>query len=176
LLSQFNALPPELWGPAPQYFANVRGFLYVMLHARLSTLNLAALTFALSSALMLLVVVALRRRESLALGFALVIVVTLLTSYHAYLHDMSLLLPAFFLTGSYLRGRKLGRIELTLALVVYALFLTPIMCMVFRLGHIPIFLGMLLLAGVQFAALLDRPRKGRTELPSGPVSNSLAQF
>jgi hypothetical protein len=36
VLRQFSTLPQELWGPQPQRMVNLRGFLYTMLHSRVS--------------------------------------------------------------------------------------------------------------------------------------------
>ena len=67
---------------------------------------------------------------------------------------MSLLLVSFLLTGSYLRGRKLGPVEVTITFAVYGLFLLPVVSSSFHIMVIGMFLGMLLLAGLQFAGLL----------------------
>jgi hypothetical protein len=153
VLAGFDRLPQELWGPQPQRMANARGFFYTLLHARLSEHGLGLLTFIASLGLVLLVSFALQRRTALNLGFALVLVITLLTSYHAYSYDLALLLPAFLLTGSYLRGRRLGPVEVTLAFTVYALFLFPAMAVSFPVMVVGMFLGMLLLAAMQALAL-----------------------
>ena len=86
--------------------------------------------------------------------------VSLLTSYHAYWYDAVLLPPAFFLAGSYLRGRKLGAVEVALAFVVYAVFLLPAVSASFNEMVAGMFVGMLLLAGLQFAELLDLSHSG----------------
>ena len=170
VLRQFSQLPLGLGGPDLRLMPNVRGILYGVLHSRISTNSLEALTIVLSLALMMAVWVSLRKRESLTLGFALVIVVTLLTSYYGYMHDMSLLLVSFLLTGSYLRGRKLGPVEVTLAFAVYALFLLPAVSVSFHMMVIGVFLGMLLLTGLQFTRLLRRSSCVAPELrSSAPV-------
>ncbi len=132
---------------------NVRGFLYTLLHARVAGHSLEQVTFLVSAALMLIVAAALCRRASLTLGCALVLVVTLLTSYHAYSYDAALLLPAFFLTGSYLRDRKLNALDLMMGLTAYALFLFPLVSVSFQNLVIGMFLGMLTLASLQSARL-----------------------
>jgi hypothetical protein len=160
VLRQFSQLPLGLGGPDLRLMPTVRGILYTALHSRIPINSLEKLTIVLSLALMMTVGVSLRNRESLTLGFALVIVVTLLTSYYGYMHDMSLLLVSFLLTGSYLRGRKLGPVEVTITFAVYALFLLPAISASFHIMVVGMFLGMLLLAGLQFAELLDLAHSG----------------
>ena len=106
------------------------------------------------------------------LGFALVIVITLLSSYHAYVYDSSLLLVAFFLTGAALRERHLDFAETLMAIAVYALFLVPVLLPALTRTAMGLFAGMLVLAGAQFAKLegvqLEQARTARLK-PAVPI-------
>jgi hypothetical protein len=170
VLKEFDQLPPDP-GPVPAVMPNVRGFLYVLLHSRVPDHRLQALTLVLSLALMLLVVVAFRRdnQRSLALGFSLILSVTLLVSYHCLMYDTSLLLLSFFLVGGYLRGRKATSLQVALALAVYGVFLLPAFS--FWLHGMPVgmFFGMLTLATFQFTELLSHLR--RAPAPQTAVSS-----
>jgi hypothetical protein len=143
----------------------------VLLHSRVPDHRLQALTLVLSLALMLLVVVAFRRdnQRSLALGFSLILSVTLLVSYHCLMYDTSLLLLSFFLVGGYLRGRKATSLQVALALAVYGVFLLPAFS--FWLHGMPVgmFFGMLTLATFQFTELLSHLR--RAPAPQTAVSS-----
>ena len=46
VLRQFDNLSQEMWGPKPQVMANIRGFLYSLLHTQIPAHRLAILTLA----------------------------------------------------------------------------------------------------------------------------------
>jgi hypothetical protein len=103
VLQEFN----QIRGPAgihPDIMINVRGMLYLLLHTQVSEFVLVVLTFAASVLLMIALVVTFRqpRQPISGLHFSLVVTLTLLASYHAYMHDLTLLLLPFLLVVSYL--------------------------------------------------------------------------
>jgi len=75
----------------------------------------------------------------LDLPFSLAVVVTVLVSYHTYVHDLSLLLLPLLLVANYLHSTSaaFARKHLALMAPMFLLFLTPLYIVLrFRYGHL----------------------------------------
>lgn len=89
----FNRMPGAMGGEHPADMPNVRGCVNALLQGRVPEAAIGWATVVLSIVLLAGMGALLKRRGKIsAAGYSLVIVVTLLVSYHAYLHDASLLL------------------------------------------------------------------------------------
>jgi hypothetical protein len=106
-IRQWAALPggENLWA-----MPNLRGLLYDLLHTRFSTQHLQQIALGISASLVIVLLVFFGkikiRPSNRDLGFSLAIVITLLASYHCYLHDLSLLLLPFLVTLARARDFK----------------------------------------------------------------------
>ena len=123
----FQNLPGQLGGEHPERMPNLRGLLESSLDSRLprdQVLIIAAIASA-TFALVLFVAGLSRRKRISSLGFSLVIVVTMLCSYHGYKHDMALLVLPLLMVAHY--AGKIDSIwpALVLGLTSGAVFITP---------------------------------------------------
>ena len=126
---EFNRMAGAFGGEHPESMPNLRGLIYILLHRSVSEAALARITIALSIVPLVPPALLLRRRSSTVFeaGYSLVMVVSLLVSYHAYLHDTSLLLLPFFLIGGQMsRGRWAAHSAAT-ASVIVSLYVIPLL-------------------------------------------------
>ena len=124
----FNHLAGSLGGEHPESMPSLRGCLYVLLQNRLSTAALALITIALSVALLFALALLLRRAANPSpTSYSLVIVVTLLVSYHAYLHDDTLLLLPILIMAERILRTRCTLNHIALATIVAALYLLPLL-------------------------------------------------
>lgn len=124
-LTQYAGMQNRLGAEHPASMPNLRGFLYVLLHAHMPPSMLQTITVAISLLLLAATMLLLNRyRQVSAVSFAVLVVVTLMTSYHSYLHDDSLLLLPLLLLGNTLLQR--GRFRAATALTIAAIFLLPL--------------------------------------------------
>ena len=99
-LMRYAGMAGQFGGEHPASMPNLRGFLYSAWHTRVTPALLRLITFAISLVLLAAMACVLERWKELSWdAFSLVLIVTLLTSYHAYLHDDSLLLLPCLILG-----------------------------------------------------------------------------
>jgi len=123
----FTRLPAEFGGDSPWAMPNLRGALYILLHDRVSAHALAMATLIASALLMIAAAICFARCRKRApeLGFALALVIAVLTSYHGYFHEAALLLPAFLLTAaSVMRGGS-ARLRWVYLAAISILYVAP---------------------------------------------------
>lgn len=124
-LVHYSALAHNAAGEHPQSMANLRGLLDQLLQEHLTAPTLAAVTIGVSLPIVGAMLVVLRRSRISETSFSLVVVVSVLVSYHAYVHDASLLLLPLLLlsptTLAELPSKK--RITATSCLAAIALVL-----------------------------------------------------
>jgi len=115
---ELGRLPWKLGGEIPVLMFNLRGFACNYLGSQLSNHALRTGTLAASAALVFLALVPFldRRCKVSAVSLSLILAVTLLASYHAYVHDMSLLLLPFLVMASYIAETELTPLRLAIAL------------------------------------------------------------
>jgi alpha-1,2-mannosyltransferase len=124
----FNHLPASLGGEHPESMPNLRGSMYVLLREHLSETAVAGITIALS--FLLLAILALLLKQSPAVSrssYSLVVVVTCLLSYHAYLHDDSLLLLPVILLTQHLLDHHWTAAHTALAAATGGLYMVPLL-------------------------------------------------
>ncbi|MGB8886002.1 MAG: glycosyltransferase family 87 protein [Candidatus Korobacteraceae bacterium] len=128
-VAEFSAASGKMDGEHVLSMPNLRGFLYFLLDPRLSRNELDLIAMA-ASALVVLIVLWLvfsNCRHISDLQFALIIVVTLLVSFHSYGHDLILLLLPFFLVASYIGRHELTYRRMAIAMVAGVLLILPSM-------------------------------------------------
>lgn len=116
-----------LGGEHPESMPNLRGILYLALRAhipasRVQEIALAASLLLLGATLFFLG----RRRQISPVSFSLVLVVTLLTSYHGYLHDDALLLLPMVVWGGSLAGGRVRSLAFLTVATLAAIFAVPL--------------------------------------------------
>jgi Glycosyltransferase family 87 len=100
---EFSRLSESIGGEHPENMPNVRGVVHRLFDSRISNAMQQSITLAITAALLTGMVLKLRRsRQFFQISYSLVLAVTLLVSYHAYLHDFALLLLPCILTADYL--------------------------------------------------------------------------
>ncbi len=102
---EFRRLSGSIGGEHPGNMPNLRGFLTVSLPAQISSVVQTRIILVATAGLLLAMLFCLRRsREFSPVSFSLVLTITVLVSYHAYLHDFALLvLPCILLADYYLQ-------------------------------------------------------------------------
>jgi len=123
---QSARLPASIGEPGAEGMANVRGLLQWLLDSHLPHKSILLMAAAASALLLigLLVVIAQQPRIS-ELGFALIITITVLASYHCYKHDMGLVILALFLVGHYLTAREMTNLRIALGVGAALTLLVP---------------------------------------------------
>ena len=134
VVASFDRLPAAAGGDSPWAMPNLRGALYLLLHDRISADVLMRSTLAAS--ILLTVAAALIfarcRKQAPELSFALLVTTAVLTSYHGYFHEVSLLLLSFvLLTGFVTRHRITWLCRLSLPLILL-LYLAPLVARSFQ--------------------------------------------
>ncbi len=121
----FDRTYQQIGGFAPEFMPNIRGLLHVLSFGRLRGPTLGAIIIG-SSIVMLWYAAKHWRDERVAVSFSASLLATLLSSYHLYNYDLTLLLLPIAILFSELIGRHLplGRSALAAALVV--LFIPPL--------------------------------------------------
>ncbi len=123
---KFGKLPAELYGEHPESMPNLRGLIYVAMHPALLDSMLFGLTIAMSLLLLLLVTFYFRKYPKFSPdSYSFLILCALLLSYHAYLHDLVLMLLPFLLLFSAGRQPDAGNLKLVTILAAGTVFLTP---------------------------------------------------
>jgi phosphatidylserine synthase len=114
-----------LMGFQPEYAANIRGLVYLITPGNIPVAISGAVVAALS-AFLLWVTAKLWKDTESDLCFSATVIVTLLTGYHAFVYDLSLLLLPIAIVCGELAKRKmlLSNLPLNAALVV--LFVPPV--------------------------------------------------
>jgi hypothetical protein len=114
-----------LMGFQPEYAANIRGFIYLIAPSRTPAALTGAVIAALSA--VLLWVSANRWNDSeWEFSFSAAVIAALLTGYHSFVYDLSLvLLPVAIVCGE-LAKRRLLLSNLTLNVVLIVLFVQPL--------------------------------------------------
>jgi hypothetical protein len=121
LNSQYRAL----MGFQPEYAANIRGLVYLITPGKIPVAISGAVVAALS-AFLLWVTAKLWKDNEFDLCFSATVIATLLTGYHSFVYDLSLLLLPVAIVCGELAKRKmlLSNLPLNAALVV--LFVPPV--------------------------------------------------
>lgn len=162
----FDSTYQRVRGFAPEFMPNIRGLLFVFSHGKLAGLALSVLAAACS---MVVLWYAARnwQDEQLATSFAASVLATLLSSYHLYNYDLTLLLLPIAILFSEMvrRGLSLGRSTIGAALIL--LFISPLHRLLLLHSIYP-------LMGVPVAVLYAHAlRLGRTGLSSAHSKPSL---
>ncbi len=147
-LLEFNHLSSTFGGEHPESMPTLRGMLHVLAPEG-SGIAIAGITFALSVALLLLFAVALKRSAAIsATSYSLAIAVSCLLSYHAYLHDDSLLLLPIILIGQHLFDNHWSPTHTALVLTIAALYLVPVLPTSLSTTAMQMFAAMAMLAAL----------------------------
>ena len=147
-LLEFNHLSSALGGEHPESMPTLRGMLHVLIPQR-SGIAIAGITLAMSVALLLLFAVALKPTAAIsASGYSLAIAVSCLLSYHAYLHDDSLLLLPILLIGQHLVHSRWKLTHTALALTIAGLYLIPVLPTSLSTTAMQMFAAMAMLAAL----------------------------
>ena len=126
-LARFTKLPVNLGGERLMSMPNLRGLLLYLASTRLPYDLLQSLSVAVSVLVIGLVLVSTftPHRQMSDLRFSIVIVVTLLASYHCYGHDLVVLLLPLFLVTAYLTHREFSYFRLGLGMMMGLLLILP---------------------------------------------------
>jgi Glycosyltransferase family 87 len=121
----FDSTYQRFGGFAPEFMPNIRGLLWMLSGGKLAGLALGVLV-ATCSMVVLWYAARSWRDEQLPTSFAAAVLATLLSSYHLYNYDLTLLLlpTAILFSEMVRRGLSLGRSIIGAALIV--LFLPPL--------------------------------------------------
>ncbi len=124
---EFSRLSGSIGGEHPGNMPNLRGFLTVSLPAQISSVVQTRIILVATAGLLLAMLFCLRRsREFSPVSFSLVLTITVLVSYHAYLHDFALLvLPCILLADYYLQS-KWTMLHTGFAAIVTAFYVIPV--------------------------------------------------
>lgn len=127
-VAAFTRLPANKGGEyGPEGMSNLRGMFLFFLNRHLSAETIHALILV-SSLLMLAVVLALvhaHRPRISQLDFSLLIIVTVLASYHAYTHDLVLLLIPIFIVANHVGREAFSQFRLALGMCAGLLLILP---------------------------------------------------
>jgi hypothetical protein len=159
----FDSAYQKVAGFNPKYMPNIRGLLYLIVDGRLGKPAFGLLV-AIFSALVLWMAAKNWRDEELGLSFSAGLIATLLSSYHLYNYDLTLLLlPIAIVCGELAtRGRLLSATALNVALI--ALFIPPLhrlllLHSIYALMSVPV---MMLLANTIWLSRDSRSVSGHT--------------
>jgi len=114
-----------LMGFQPEYAANIRGLLYLITPSKIPGVISGAVVAALS-AFLLWVTARIWRDSEFELCFSAAVIAALLTGYHSFVYDLSLLLLPVSIVCGELAKRKILLSNLTLNGALIVLFVQPI--------------------------------------------------
>lgn len=114
-----------LMGFQPEYAANIRGLVYLITRGRLPVAVSGAIVAALS-VFLLWVTAKIWKDNEVELGFSAAVIAALLTGYHSFVYDLSLLLLPIAIVCGELAKRKTLLSNPTLSTILIVLFLPPI--------------------------------------------------
>ena len=165
-LLEFSRMPPSIAGVYPKMMPNVRGFAHSVLadHTSAATLQLA---IGIVSALLLILLVraCLRASRPLgAVGFSLLVLVTLLVGYHVYPHDLTLLVLPLWLIPACMAGAAPGSARVGIVISAFAIYFIPLL----GLAAPVLFLAMLGLATSLLVGM--EAQRGDQTRPAATVS------
>ncbi len=126
-LLQYSGMAHTSAGEHPESMANLRGLLDQVFRGHLSASALAVVTLATSLVVLSAMMLALRRRSVSETSFSLAVVVSVLVSYHAYLHDACLLLLPILLLFPTLLSKPCAAISSIQWLSMVTIFLAPLL-------------------------------------------------
>jgi hypothetical protein len=121
LNSQYRAL----MGFQPEYAANVRGLVYLITPSKIPG-AISGAVVAASSGFLLWVTARRWRDNEFNLSFSAAVIAALLTGYHAFVYDLSLLLLPVAIVCGELAKRKILLKSLLLNAVLVVLFVPPV--------------------------------------------------
>jgi hypothetical protein len=114
-----------LMGFQPEYAANIRGLIYLITPSKIPGVISGAVVAALS-AFLLWVTARIWRDSEFELCFSAAVIAALLTGYHSFVYDLSLLLLPLSIVCGELAKRKILLSNLTLNGALVVLFVQPI--------------------------------------------------
>jgi len=114
-----------LMGFQPEYAANIRGLVYLITRGKIPVAISAVLVTALSLFILWVAARSWRDRE-LELCFSAAVIAALLTGYHSFVYDFSLLLLPISIVCGELAKRKMLLSNLTLNTTLVVLFVQPV--------------------------------------------------
>ena len=127
-LLAFNRLPGALGGEHQESMPNLRGAIHILLRGHWPDANVSAITVALSIVLLAMLAILLRRVGGFSRNsYAMVIVFACLLSFHAYLHDTSLLLLPIVLIAQSLLESCWTAGHSVIAAAIGAMYLVPLL-------------------------------------------------
>lgn len=163
-LMHYASMGRRLGAEHPASMPNLRGFLYLILHEQIAPSALQRITLAISVLLLVATALLLRRCQFSPGSFSLLLLVTLLTSYHAYLHDDCLLLLPLFLMGRTVMQSRHN--ALASATAMAAIFVIPLLPTSLSTTAVQMFLAMTCVAGLLAIQMIDMSEA--TRATSGP--------
>ena len=124
---EFSRLSGSIGGEHPGNMPNLRGFLTVSLPSQSSSVVRSQIALVATAALLLAMLFRLRRsRQFSPVSYSLVLTITLLVSYHAYLHDFALLVLPCILMADLCSQSKWTTLHTGLAASVSSLYVIPV--------------------------------------------------
>jgi hypothetical protein len=114
-----------LMGFQPEYAANIRGLIYLIAPSKIPG-AISGVVVATLSAFLLWVTVRIWRDSEFELCFSAAVIAALLTGYHSFVYDLSLLLLPVAIVCGELAKRKILLSNLTLNGALIVLFVQPI--------------------------------------------------
>ncbi len=121
----FNNSTRTLMGFQPEYAANLRGFIYLVGTGKLPG-PLSAAIVAILSAIVLWLTAKKWNERSFDLSFSAAVIAAVLTGFHAFIYDLSLLLLPVAIVCGELAKRKALLGDLTLNTCLLVLFIPPL--------------------------------------------------
>jgi hypothetical protein len=164
---QSATLPASIGEPAAQDMTNVRGLLQWLLDSHLPRKSISLIAAAASVMLLIGLAAVMATQQAVSeLGFALVMTITVLGSYHCYKHDMGLLILALFFVAHHLTLHNATKLRLALGMCGGLMLLAPSILS----PHASVVLQ-ILFSAVLVTEMYDRTeRKAQTQL--NPALNS----
>src|SRR5664280_838059 len=127
-IAAFSRLPANMGGEyGPEGMSNLRGLVQSLMDSRAPHDALRVIIVASSALLMGLVLLSVwaHRPRISDLDFSLILLVSLVGSYHAYGHDVILLILPLFLVTNYVAGQEFSYFRLALGMMAGLLFILP---------------------------------------------------
>jgi len=126
-LIRFGHLPPDVAGAYPEAMPNLRGLVYVVLNSKVSSLVIQGTVIGCSMLMLLLIWISCFSNSGRMSGiaFSLIVVASLMVSYHLNTHDLTLLVLPMFLVADYVAARELTAIRVLLGMGAGLVFIVP---------------------------------------------------